>query len=539
MKGRRILAGIVGITMLTSAFSFGVFADNDEELGTNTSGQESTYQITNAINWSYTSIELEDGTEVTSAAAGTKVYVLVNMERDAVLGETGEQRGLVPVVHVTGADSTSIEVDDSEYRRYKFSFIMPDQDVTVTADFKLAIVPYKDGFTVKAFVNGEPAYCANQGDIVTVETAMVGNTNTTFYDYKVTTRDANNSNEHPIEITQEDGYFTFVMPDNFVIITAMPKIVGYQLTLNGAFELNFCVTLPEDVDAKDAYMLFEVGPQEAGEYIESRKNQVRLSEQAKDENGTYWVTCTVNPLELADTITATLYYGNNSYLTSNEVTALQYLNRVYQNASEEGDQELIDLVDALRDYAGILNRVNKVDGAWTDGRDHASFPPTSGLEQLFISQSGWSQLMERTSDVCDATEGYAITKDGEAADKIADVKLSLTLHSMNVINVYVKPAEGTQILSTPVDTVTINGETYYQFDSPYLKPTELGTPIAFEIETTSGTATVYASAISYVHVGIKNNLEKGKEDGMRFVKNVTLALFYEYYEAALAYQNTH
>ena len=30
MKGRRILAGIVGVAMLTSAFSFGVFADENE-----------------------------------------------------------------------------------------------------------------------------------------------------------------------------------------------------------------------------------------------------------------------------------------------------------------------------------------------------------------------------------------------------------------------------------------------------------------------------------------------------------------------------
>lgn len=107
---------------------------------------------------------------------------------------------------------------------------------------------------------------------------------------------------------------------------------------------------------------------------------------------------------------------------------------------------------------------------------------------------------------------------------------------MNVINLYVKPVDGVQILSTPVDTVEIDEETYYQFDSRYLKPTELGTPVDFEIETSSGTAIISVSAISYVHVGIVNHLNEN-DDLRRMVKNLTLALFYDYYQAAVAYQN--
>ena len=253
MKGRRFLAGIVGLAMLTSAFSFGVFADNGagEEQGTSTNEQETTYQITNAINWEATHICLEDQTEITSAAPGTTVYVRVFMDSESVPRTSGDKRALVPVVHVTGADGTEIGVDDSGYRNYTFAFMMPEQAVTITADFKPAIVPYKVDSSVSITVNGQPAYCADPGDIVTVTTAMLGKTS--FYDYQVTTRDADNTNEHPIEIKQEDGYFTFEMPDNLAIITAMPKIVGYQLTLNGAFELNFRVTLPEDVEAEDAY----------------------------------------------------------------------------------------------------------------------------------------------------------------------------------------------------------------------------------------------------------------------------------------------
>lgn len=534
MKGRRFLAGIVGLAMLTSAFSFGVFADNDagEEQGTSTSGQETTYQITNAINWEATHICLEDQTEITSAAPGTKVYVRVFMDSESVPRTSGDKRALVPVVHVTGADGTEIGVDDSGYRNYTFAFMMPEQAVTITADFKPAIVPYKVDSSVSITVNGQPAYCADPGDIVTVTTAMLGETS--FYDYQVVTRDADNTNEHPIEIKQEDGYFTFEMPDNLAIITAMPKIVGYQLTLNGAFELNFRVTLPEDVEAEDAYMLFEVGPKQGDEYTINRRNQVRFSEESKDEDGAYWVTCTVNPLELADTITATLYIGNESLIAPNQVTAHQYLNRVYQKAIEENNEALMSLLDSLMNYAGILYKLNTKDEGWSDGRTHTNFPPTARLIEMFISESGTIQLLDKISNVCDATEVYGIQKDSVAEASIEDVRLSLTMRSMNAINVYVKPVDGVRILSTPVDTIEWKGETYYQFDSRYLKPTELGTPIAFEIETTSGTATIYVSAMSYVHVGIKNNLG---QDGIRYVKNLALALFYEYYQAAVAYQN--
>ena len=534
MKGRRFLAGIVGLAMLTSAFSFGVFADNDagEDQGSNTSGQETTYQITNEIDWEYTSVYVEGDIQVTSAAPGTKVYVAVNMEFDSVIGETGETKGLMPVVHVTGADGTEIGVDDSDYRNYTFTFMMPEQAVTITADFKPAIATYQEGYSLDISVNGKPAYCADPGEIVTVTTPMHGNA--TFYDYQVVTRDADNTNEHPIDIIQQDGYFTFEMPDNLVIITAMPKIVGYQLTLNGAFELNFCVTLPENVEAKDAYVLFEVGPKQGDEYTINRRNQVRLSEDDKDEYGAYWVTCTVNPLELADTITATLYSGNKPLISPNQVTAHQYLNRVYQKAIEENNEALMSLLDSLMNYAGILYKLNAMDEGWTDGRTHTNFPPTARLIEMLISESGTIQLLDKISNVCDETEVYGIQKDSVAEASIEDVKLSLTMRSMNAINVYVKPVDGVQILSTPVDTIEIDEETYYQFDSRYLKPTELGTPIAFEIETTSGTATIYVSAMSYVHVGIKKNLGQG---GTRFVKNLALALFYDYYQAAVAYQN--
>ena len=535
MKGRRFLAGIVGLAMLTSAFSFGVFADNDagEDQGSNTSGQETTYQITNEIDWKYTSVELEDGTYVTSATPGTKIIVRVNLYSDAKIGGTNEKRGLAPVVHVTGEDGTPIGVDDSEYTtREVFSFMMPEQAVTITADFKPAIATYQEGYSLDISVNGKPAYCADPGEIVTVTTPMHGNA--TFYDYQVVTRDADNTNEHPIDIIQQDGYFTFEMPDNLVIITAMPKIVGYQLTLNGAFELNFCVTLPENVEAKDAYVLFEVGPKQGDEYTINRRNQVRLSEDDKDEYGAYWVTCTVNPLELADTITATLYSGNKPLISPNQVTARQYLNRVYQKAIEENNEALMTLLDSLMNYAGILYKLNTMDEGWSDGRTHTNFPPTARFIEMFDSESGMNQLSDKISNVCDATEGYGIQKDSVAEASIEDVKLSLTMRSMNAINVYVKPVDGVQILSTPVDTIEIGGETYYQFDSRYLKPTELGTPIAFEIETNSGTATIYVSAMSYVHVGIKKNLGQG---GTRFVKNLALALFYEYYQAAVAYQN--
>ena len=272
----------------------------------------------------------------------------------------------------------------------------------------------------------------------------------------------------------------------------------------------------------------------------NRTKKVSLSEAFKEEDGTYWVTCSVNPLELADTITVTLYQGKYTQLASKKVSAMEYLLTVREKAINNDDQELVELVDSLRDYAGILYKVTKFTGEWTDTLPHAEIYARPEFITAFDNDmdSGFALMKSRISNVAVKTKDFGVEKTGPAADSIVDVKMSLTLHSMNVINLYVKPAEGTQILSTPVDTVVINGETYYQFDSPYLKPTELGTPIAFEIETTSGTVTIYASAISYVQVGIVHHLDEN-DNPRRMVKNLTLALFYEYYEAALAYQNTH
>lgn len=515
MKGRRFLAGIVGLAMLTSAFSFGVFADENDE----------KYSIINNIS-KYESVVVDDSGEViTSSEPGEAVHVRIYVENDVVLGEPEDKTGLVPELFVTAADSTSIEVDASRYKNFIFSFIMPAQDVTITAEYKPAIVPFELYQDVSIMVDGKSAYCAKPGETVTLIPPTLDGARS--YDFEVTYRD-DYSNHYEVPVTEENGCVTFTMPERFVVVTAIPRISGYQMLLTGAFELKYRVAVPEGYDPSSASITFEVGPwdNENDEYSSKRTNRINLSEETMDEYGTYWVTLTLNPLELGDTITATLAFGNRE-MKPRRITAMDYLNQVRANTN---DESLISLVNRIQDYSAVLTKMATVEGGWKDDAVH-------DLVYQYSEEDDLLGALQDIDDVIEQTEKYAIKKENAAEAKIDDVKISLTMHSMNVVNIYVKPAEGTEIIDGYVQTVNILGSTYYQYDSKKLTPTELGDDIEFTIRTSDGEATVTASALSYVHVGLKNN--RAASEGVRLMKNLALILYWQYYQAAVTYQAAH
>ena len=251
---------------------------------------------------------------------------------------------------------------------------------------------------------------------------------------------------------------------------------GHRIILSSEIGVQFKIELPEDSSAENAYMDFVLS--------DGRTSSMTISEaeKAEDENA-YWFTCCENALELADTITATFHDGSEKQF-SNTYSALDYLNEI--NTLYPDDEKLIALADALQDYGHYMQG-----SGWTDGRN--SHEPIAA-----ISTIGNDEI----SDVRDAVSDMAVIKDiGESG---LDIKYSLFLNEATIISVYADPGDTiTKVEGAAYKgTRTIDGNAYYRYNTEKIRPVDLGTPCTVTVTSDTGTATIEASAMSYVYTAL-------------------------------------
>ena len=298
----------------------------------------------------------------------------------------------------------------------------------------------------------------------------------------------------------------FTMPAGDVTVNATfklsgPVINGHNLVLSGEIGVMFKVTLPEDFDGTGSYMDFVLS--------DTRAETMAIAD-AKKEGNSYWFTCYVNALELADTITATYYYGTET--VSNTYSVMYYISAA--KAAYPSNTALMNLVNALQNYGHYM----QVSG-WTDDKaSHTTIAEASSLVQNDIDAAR------------NGVEGMEIQKQDLDKAGIDDVMFSLTLNAETKINIFVKLKDGVTLTSPGnYKAVTIGSETYYQLTSEKIGAGNLGITYTFTITTSLDTAKVKASAMSYVHAVVKS--------GSSFIDSKQLAMtaYYNYYKAAIAY----
>ena len=274
------------------------------------------------------------------------------------------------------------------------------------------------------------------------------------------------------------------------------------MILADQINLRFKVTFPDGFDTAGAYMAFST--------TDGRSITVQLSGAEKVSDSVYWFAISLNPLELADTVTATLHYGTDGVVT-NEYSAVQYI--AVAKDLYASNTSLVALLNALQNYGYYMQQ-----SGWTDQRDHATIQ--------VVTELGAGDLATAKAGVSDK----GIVK--ELGSGIVDAKFSLTWSDKTVISVAVKPADGAEVSSGSYsNTQSIAGATYYRQDTQKIGPKLLGTTQTFTFETTGGNATVQASAMSYVHTW----LNKDTTDQTR-AKQYAMAAYYNYYVAADSYQ---
>lgn len=301
-------------------------------------------------------------------------------------------------------------------------------------------------------------------------------------------------------------------------ITEPVFTTDHSMILAGKIGLRFLVDFPENYDASSCYVVFT-----------SSDGRTFRVDYDKSETGEGFgnkraFTFYMNALELADTVTATLHYGDNK-TTTDVYSVIGYITDV-KSSSYGSDFYLMNLIYKLQAYGYYLQK-----SGWNDGRTHNQIPiPVSTLIEDDIPKTIIVDgCLEETISAVNSY-GMTLTQTGTLID---DVRFALALNSQTDLRIAVKPASGVTITSDASEytIVTIGNEDYYVFTAVEIGPKKLGDNKNVTIKTDKGNATISVSPIYYV----KQVLNSSSFDTNQ--KNAMIA-YYNYFDSAKRYKKT-
>ena len=240
--------------------------------------------------------------------------------------------------------------------------------------------------------------------------------------------------------------------------------------------------------------------------------------------GTYYgFTCQLSSVQLAETVTPTLHYGDGETVTGAPYSVKDYIDYVVAH-SGSFDSTVVDLVKSLGDYGHYMQIYLGNKNVWTTGEKYTVLEKYRASD--YTSAQHTAYLNELNSS------NVAMTKD-ITGSAVTAVTYNLNFDSTTHINV--KLATDEQITaSAVVDGVTLNtsGSGQVQLRTQGLPILRLGDAFTVSGSGTENTTpfTVTLSGLSY----IRATLNKVSES-IEGAKDAVSAL-YGYYRAACVYQ---
>lgn len=135
------------------------------------------------------------------------------------------------------------------------------------------------------------------------------------------------------------GIYSGTVSKNFEIKEALYTVYGYQVVINGNFDLKYYIDLSKEAaNDTDAYIEFKVG------------DRVQKVKQREASNGHYVYTCEVPVAQIGDKVTATLHYKDKSYALT-QYLVKDYLNTIVQNKDKKEEYgKAGDIASAILNY---------------------------------------------------------------------------------------------------------------------------------------------------------------------------------------------
>lgn len=135
------------------------------------------------------------------------------------------------------------------------------------------------------------------------------------------------------------GIYSGTVSKNFEIKEALYTVYGYQVVINGNFDLKYYIDLSKEAaNDTDAYIQFKVG------------DRIQKVKQRETSNGHYVYTCEVPVAQIGDKVTATLHYKDKSYALT-QYSVKDYLNTIVQNKDKKEEYgKAADIASAILNY---------------------------------------------------------------------------------------------------------------------------------------------------------------------------------------------
>ena len=156
------------------------------------------------------------------------------------------------------------------------------------------------------------------------------------------------------------GIYSGTVSKNFEIKEALYTVYGYQVVINGNFDLKYYIDLSKEAaNDTDAYIEFKVG------------DRIQKVKQRETSNGHYVYTCEVPVAQIGDKVTATLYYKDKSYALT-KYSVKDYLNTIVQNKDKKEEYgKAADIASAILNYGA---RAQLYFGYKTDSLVNSALP---------------------------------------------------------------------------------------------------------------------------------------------------------------------
>lgn len=156
------------------------------------------------------------------------------------------------------------------------------------------------------------------------------------------------------------GIYSGTVSKNFEIKEALYTVYGYQVVINGNFDLKYYIDLSKEAaNDTDAYIEFKVG------------DRVQKVKQRETSNGHYVYTCEVPVAQIGDKVTATLHYKDKSYALT-QYSVKDYLNTIVQNKDKKEEYgKAVDFASAILNYGA---RAQLYFGYKTDSLVNSALP---------------------------------------------------------------------------------------------------------------------------------------------------------------------
>lgn len=156
------------------------------------------------------------------------------------------------------------------------------------------------------------------------------------------------------------GIYSGTVSKNFGIKEALYTVYGYQVVINGNFDLKYYIDLSKEAaNDTDTYIEFKVG------------DRVQKVKQRETSNGHYVYTCEVPVAQIGDKVTATLHYKDKLYALS-QYSVKDYLNTIVQNKDKKEEYgKAGDIASAILNYGA---RAQIYFGYKTDSLVYSALP---------------------------------------------------------------------------------------------------------------------------------------------------------------------